>query len=203
MKEIIFAMLLLAAGMLDLYVLPRLAAAEADGRAVVTQQALAQSLYDLRTRSLEGEPVALDAWRGQVALVVNVASRCGLTPQYAGLEKLYRELASRGFVVLGFPSNDFLNQEPGNAVEIRNFCEMNYGVTFPLFEKVRVKGDRKSEVYRFLTGEYEEPNWNFTKYLVDRDGGVLARFGPRTPPDDPRLRQAIEKALSDRPAAEG
>jgi len=153
-------------------------------------------LFDLQSRTLEGEEVALGDWRGKVALVVNVASKCGLTPQYAGLEKLYRELAPRGFVILAFPSNDFRNQEPGSAEEIRTFCQQNYGVTFPLFAKVAVTGEEKCEVYRFLTRDHAEPSWNFTKYLVDRQGGVLERFEPGTKPDDPALRKAIEQALT-------
>jgi glutathione peroxidase len=154
------------------------------------------SFYDLQTRTLEAEPVDLGIYRGRVALVVNTASNCGLTPQYAGLEKLYRELASRGLVILGFPSNDFLNQEPGSPAEIREFCDMNYQVTFPLFEKVQVKGDDKGAVYRYLTAELEEPTWNFTKYLIDRQGRSVARFGPRTAPDSEELLAAIEAELT-------
>lgn len=154
------------------------------------------SLYDLRTHDLAGEPVDLGAYRGKVALVVNTASKCGLTPQYAGLEALYRELAPRGLVVLGFPSNDFLNQEPGTPAEIREFCDVNYQVTFPLFAKVRVKGEDQDPVYRLLTAELEEPTWNFTKYLVDRRGRVVARFGPRTAPDGEPLREAILAELA-------
>jgi glutathione peroxidase len=154
------------------------------------------SFYALKTTTLEGEPADLAAYRGRVALVVNVASKCGLTPQYAGLEVLYRELADSGFVILGFPSNDFMNQEPGSPAEIRTFCDTKYGVTFPLFAKVKVKGDDKCEVYRFLTRELEEPTWNFTKYLVDREGKVVARFAPRTAPDDSTLRQAIDRELN-------
>ena len=154
------------------------------------------SLYDLQTRTLEGEPADLGIYRGQVALVVNTASKCGLTPQYAGLEALYRELAPRGLVVLGFPSNDFLNQEPGTPAEIREFCDLNFQVSFPLFEKVRVKGDEKDPVFGLLTAELEEPTWNFTKYLVDRRGLVVARFGPRTAPDSEVLRERIEVELA-------
>jgi glutathione peroxidase len=194
-KELLFAALLIAAGMIDFYLLPRLSAAESAQKAVPTQEVSQASFYNLETRSLEGEPVALAAWRGRIALVVNVASRCGLTPQYSGLEALYREYESRGFVVLGFPSNDFLGQEPGTPEEIRAFCQTNYGVTFPLFEKMKVKGEAKSEVYRFLSREHQEPNWNFTKYLINRQGHVIKRFGPRTKPDDPGLRAAIEQAL--------
>lgn len=152
-------------------------------------------LYELSTQTLEGAPAALATYQGKVALVVNVASACGLTPQYTALEALHEELAPRGFTVLGFPSNDFGAQEPGTPTEIRAFCSENYGVSFPLFEKVVVKGEEKDEVYRFLTAHHAEPTWNFTKYLVGRDGTVLARFEPRTAPDDPELRRQIEAAL--------
>jgi glutathione peroxidase len=161
-------------------------------------EAGAPSFYTLETRTLEGEPVSLDVYAGKVALVVNVASKCGLTPQYAGLEALWRELGGDDFVILGWPSNDFMGQEPGTPEEIRTFCSTKYDVTFPLFEKVVVKGDDKGDVYRHLTaGGLEEPTWNFTKYLVDRQGRVVARFGPKTAPDDAALRAAIEAALAD------
>jgi len=154
------------------------------------------TLWAFTPNSLEGQPAPLTQWKGQVALVVNTASKCGLTPQYTGLEALYGELKARGFVVLGFPSNDFMGQEPGTAEEIRDFCSTNYKVTFPLFAKVKVKGDAKDGLYAWLTGGgLEEPTWNFTKYLVGRDGKVIARFGPKTAPDDAELRAAIEKAL--------
>lgn len=153
------------------------------------------SLYDLSTRTLDGEPVDLATYRGRVALVVNTASKCGLTPQYEGLEALHRELAPRGFVILGFPSNDFTGQEPGSAEEIRSFCSTRFDVTFPLFEKSVVKGEGKSEIYARLCAELDEPDWNFTKYLVDREGRVVARFGPRVKPDDPELRARIEALL--------
>ena len=155
------------------------------------------SLWEFSTRTLEGKPADLSQYRGKVALVVNVASACGLTPQYEGLEKLQETLAPRGFTVLGFPSNDFGGQEPGTAGEIRTFCSNTYGVTFPLFEKRPVKGDAKDEIYRFLTRQLEEPTWNFTKYLVGKDGRVVARFAPKTLPEDPELAAAIEKALGE------
>lgn len=154
------------------------------------------SLYQLSTRTLTGEPIDLREFAGKVALVVNVASKCGLTPQYEGLEKLQDELKDRGFTVLGFPSNDFLGQEPGTPEQILEFCSSTYGVSFPMFEKGVVKGNEKSPVYEFLTRGLEEPSWNFTKYLVDREGRVLYRFAPRTTPDDPQLREKIEAALA-------
>lgn len=155
------------------------------------------SLWTLETRTLEGDPAPLADWQGQVVLVVNVASKCGLTPQYEGLEQLYRARRDEGFAILGFPSNDFMGQEPGSPAEIRQFCTTKFDVTFPLLAKVAVKGDGKDPVYGWLTaGGLEEPTWNFTKYLVGRDGKVIARFGPRTAPDDPGLLEAIDRALA-------
>lgn len=155
------------------------------------------SLWDFSASTLEGQPADLAAYKGQVALVVNVASKCGFTPQYKGLEKLYTQLKERGFVILGFPSNDFRQQEPGSAEEIREFCTINYGVTFPLFEKVKVKGEQKCDIYKFLTaGGLQEPTWNFTKYLVGRDGKVIARYAPKTAPDDQTMLEAVNKALA-------
>lgn len=154
------------------------------------------SVYELEIEGLTGEPVDLGQYRGRVTLVVNTASKCGLTPQYEGLEALHRELSGQGFSVLGFPSNDFMGQEPGNPEQIMRFCRNTYDVTFPLFAKMHVKGDERSEVFRRLTGELDEPTWNFTKYVVGKDGRVVARFGPRTKPDSPRLRDTIERAMA-------
>ena len=157
----------------------------------------AGSLYDLKVARLSGEPADLAAYKGKVALVVNVASQCGYTPQYAGLEKLYRELAPKGVVILGFPSNDFGGQEPGTAEEIGQFCQKNYGVTFPMFAKVVTKaGPDQSPVYTFLGESGELPKWNFSKYVVDKNGKVEAFFPSRVAPDAPELRAAIEKALA-------
>lgn len=161
------------------------------------------SFYGLQTRTLAGEDVSLGEWAGQVALVVNVASRCGFTPQYGKLEELHERLADRGFTVLGFPSNDFGKQEPGTAEEIREFCSTTYGITFPMFEKRPVTGDGRDAVYRFLTEALPEPNWNFTKYLVGRDGRVIARFSPKVSPDDERILKAVEKALAEPADSEG
>jgi len=156
-----------------------------------------QSLFEFETRTLQGEEVSLDQYAGRVCLVVNVASKCGLTPQYEGLQALYTELGGDDFTILAFPSNDFLEQEPGSPEEIARFCEKEYGVTFPIFEKVHVKGEEKAPIYRFLSADLEEPTWNFTKYLVDREGKVLHRFDPRTAPEDPQLRTKIREALED------
>ena len=155
------------------------------------------SLYQLTTKTLEGQPADLKAYSGTVALVVNVASQCGYTPQYAGLEKLYADLKGRGFVVLGFPSNDFGGQEPGTAVEIRQFCSLNYDVTFPLFEKVVTKaGAAQSPVYANLQKQSGDlPSWNFAKYLVGKNGKVVKFYKSDVKPDDAALREDIETAL--------
>jgi glutathione peroxidase len=155
------------------------------------------SLYDLKVARLSGEPAELSAYKGKVTLVVNVASQCGFTPQYAGLETLYRDLAPKGFAILGFPSNDFGSQEPGTAEEIGQFCQNNYGVTFPMFAKVVTRtGADQSPVYAFLGESGSLPQWNFSKYVVDKDGKVAAFFPSRVAPDAPELRAAIEKALA-------
>jgi glutathione peroxidase len=155
------------------------------------------SLYDLKVTTLAGQPADMAAYRGKVALVVNVASQCGFTPQYAGLETLYRELAPKGLVVLGFPSNDFGGQEPGSADQIQQFCKRTYDVTFPMFAKVVTKaGPGQSPVYTFLGESGSLPQWNFGKYVIDKNGKVTAYFPSRVTPDAPELRAAIEKALA-------
>jgi glutathione peroxidase len=158
------------------------------------------SLYRVTTKTLEGQPTDLGAYAGKVALVVNVASQCGYTPQYAGLEQLYDTLKDRGFVVLGFPSNDFGGQEPGTAQEIRQFCSINYNVSFPLFEKVVTKaGPGQSPVYANLQKQAGElPGWNFAKYLVGKDGKVVKFYKSGVKPEDPGLRKDIEAALATR-----
>jgi glutathione peroxidase len=156
-----------------------------------------QSFYDLRVQSLDGKPGNLAQYRGKVSLVVNVASKCAYTPQYEGLEKLQRELKSRGFNVLGFPSNDFGEQEPGTAQEIATFCRLTYDVTFPMFEKVvTMRGPDQSPIYAFLGRSGRLPAWNFSKYLIDKQGQVVAFFESQVTPEDPRLRAAISKALA-------
>lgn len=156
------------------------------------------SFFQLKTKTLEGEPMDFAAWQGKVVVVVNVASRCGFTPQYEGLEKLWKEYKDRGVMVVGFPSNDFAGQEPGTAEEIRQFCSLNYGVSFPLMEKVVVKaGPEQSPVYRFLAAgaKGESPGWNFGKYLIGKDGKVVSYFSSRVTPESPELRGALEQAL--------
>jgi len=160
------------------------------------RQAAVQSLYSLKVPALSGESVDLKKYEGKVTLVVNVASQCGFTPQYKGLQQLHTELSPRGFSVLGFPSNDFGAQEPGSATEIKAFCEKNYGVTFPMFSKVVTKaGPDQSAVYSFLGQTGNLPQWNFSKYVIGKDGKVVAFFPSKVAPDAPELRQAIEKAL--------
>ncbi len=177
------------------------------------------SLYELPLNTLSGEPVTLAAYRGQVLLIVNVASKCGLTPQYEGLERLHETYGERGLRVLGFPCNDFLGQEPGDAGEIRAFCTSHYGVRFPMFEKVQINTPDRHPLYRLLitaqpkaTGggalrerlaqknlappAESDVTWNFEKFLVGRDGQVLARFAPDVAPEDSSLIATIESALS-------
>jgi glutathione peroxidase len=155
----------------------------------------AMSLHDLTVNTIDLKPQPLSTYKGKVLLVVNTASECGNTPQYAGLEKLYEEYKGRGLVVLGFPSNDFGRQEPGTEAEIKKFCNLKYKVTFPLFQKVKTKGAEQSPVYKFLTAKQDPPEWNFHKYLVSKDGQVLRSFAARTPPEDKDLRSAIDAAL--------
>ena len=155
------------------------------------------SFYDLQTLSLDGKPGNLAQYKGKVSLVVNVASKCGFTPQYEGLEKLQREMQGKGFNVLGFPSNDFGGQEPGTAQEIATFCRLTYDVTFPMFEKVVTRrGAGQSPVYAFLGAAGKLLAWNFSKYVVDKQGKVVAFFPSEVEPEDPALRAAITKALA-------
>jgi glutathione peroxidase len=177
-------------------------AAAAAGRTAVAasddgkEAAVPQSFYELSATKLSGEPADLKQYSGKVTLVVNTASKCGYTPQYKGLQALYTELAPRGFVVLGFPSNDFGGQEPGTAEEIKTFCELNYKVTFPMFSKVVTQAtEGQSPIYSWLGRTGDLPKWNFSKYLIGRDGKVLAFFPSKVAPDAPELRQAIEQAL--------
>jgi glutathione peroxidase len=155
------------------------------------------SFYDLKTNTLDGKPADLGVYRGKVSLVVNVASKCGFTPQYEGLEKLQKDMQGKNFNVLGFPSNDFGAQEPGTAAEIQEFCRLTYGVTFPMFEKVvTMSGPSQSPVYSFLGKTGNLPAWNFAKYVVDKNGRVVAFFPSQVTPESPELRAAISKALA-------
>ncbi len=146
---------------------------------------------------INGKSQPLDAYKGKVILIVNVASKCGLTPQYQALEKLYRARKKEGFVILGFPSNNFNGQEPGTNHEIALFCKEKYDVTFPMFSKISVKGENRHALYKKLTERTgKEPTWNFSKYLVDRQGRVVEMIDPRTKPDDPKLLEKIEKLIA-------
>ncbi|WP_274555487.1 glutathione peroxidase [Streptomyces spiramyceticus] len=159
------------------------------------------SLYDIPLRTLTGEPVTLEAYRGKAVLVVNVASKCGLTPQYAGLERLQQTYADRGFTVLGVPCNQFAGQEPGSSDEIQAFCSASYGVTFPLLEKIEVNGDHRHPLYAELTqvndadGEAGDIQWNFEKFVISGEGEVVGRFRPRTEPEAAEIVAAIEAHL--------
>jgi glutathione peroxidase len=159
------------------------------------------TVYNIPVHTLAGQPSSLGELAGQTLLVVNVASKCGLTPQYAALERLHERFAERGFAVVGFPCNQFGGQEPGTADEIQQFCSATYGVTFPMFEKIEVNGAERHPVYTELTtvpdasGEAGDIQWNFEKFLLGPDGNVLGRFRPRTEPDDPGLVAAIEASL--------
>src|SRR5262245_16631760 len=163
-----------------------------------TAEAKMSSLHEIKVKTLDGQPTSLGQYDGKVLLVVNTASECGLTPQYEGLEKLYEGKKGEGLEVLGFPSNDFGGQEPGNAEQIRSFCTQKYGVSFPMFEKVVTKaGPDQSPVYQYLgaaTGQL--PRWNFGKYLVGKDGRPINFFDSKVPPDDKELVAAIDKALA-------
>jgi glutathione peroxidase len=163
----------------------------------MARQTTSGSLYDLKAQTLQGQPADLAAYRGKVTLVVNTASECGYTPQYEGLEQLHRELAPKGFSVLGFPSNDFGQQEPGTAQQIAEFCRKNYGVTFPMFSKVSTRpGPSQSPVYALLGASGNLPKWNFSKYVIGKDGKVVAFFPSAVTPESAELRSAITKALS-------
>jgi glutathione peroxidase len=181
---------------------------------------MANELYEIPVKTIDGEETTLNDYKGKTLLIVNVASQCGLTPQYEGLQKLYSENKDKGFEILGFPANNYLGQEPGTDEEIKDFCSSNYNVTFPLFSKLSTKGDDQHPLYKFLTetkpdtdindGDLEErlkgygsvrstPSevlWNFEKFLVNKDGEIAARFAPDVKPDDERLLAKLESELS-------
>jgi glutathione peroxidase len=161
----------------------------------------ASSVLEYTLNSIDGQPAPLAQYKGKVILIVNVASRCGFTPQYEGLEAIYRKYKDQGFVILGFPANNFGGQEPGTNEEIKTFCSSKYSVTFPMYAKISVKGDDQAPLYQFLTGKQTNPasageiKWNFTKFLVDRDGKIVARFESPVTPQSAEVTGAIEKAL--------
>jgi glutathione peroxidase-family protein len=166
---------------------------------------MAESFYDFIMDDIDGNPLSLKTFEGKVVLVVNVASKCGFTPQYAGLEQLFRTYKDRGFVVLGFPANNFLWQEPGTNAEIKNFCMITYNVSFPMFAKISVKGGDMAPLYSFLTSRNTSPEgsgsitWNFNKFLISRKGDAVYRFGSKTGPLDKAVVSAIEELLREAP----
>ncbi len=159
------------------------------------------SVYDFSPKSIDGAETPLSSYKGKVVLILNVASKCGFTPQYKSLEALYERYREQGFEVLGFPANNFMQQEPGTNEEIKQFCSRKYNVSFPMFSKISVKGDDQYPLYRYLTDTAQNPKtggeikWNFTKFLVDRNGAVIARFEPSVDPLTPGVTQAVESAL--------
>jgi glutathione peroxidase len=161
----------------------------------------ASNVYEFTMNNIDGQPLPMASFKGKVMLIVNVASKCGFTPQYEGLEAVYEKYKDKGLVIVGFPANNFMAQEPGTNEEIKTFCSTKYSVKFPLYSKISVKGDDKAPLYQFLTDTGANPKtggeikWNFTKFLVDRDGKVIARFEPAVKPESPEVAAAIEKAL--------
>jgi glutathione peroxidase len=168
--------------------------------ALSTVVALGGGIHDIAVKDIDGKDIKLDAYKGKVLLIVNVASKCGLTPQYKSLEATYQKYKDKGLVVLGFPCNQFGGQEPGTNEEIKEFCSTQYSVTFPLFDKIEVNGEKRHSLYTALAGK-ESPfpgdiKWNFNKFLIGKDGKILKRFEPRTTPDAAEVTEAIETALS-------
>ena len=156
---------------------------------------------NFKAKTIDGKTVDLEDYEGKVVLVVNTASRCGLTGQYAGLQQMYEKYGEKGFVILGFPCNQFGRQEPGSDAEIKQFCSSNYNVSFPMFSKIDVNGGEAAPLYKFLTSQDTEPagkgdiSWNFEKFLIDRDGQLIGRYSPRTAPSDAELVKAVETEL--------
>jgi glutathione peroxidase len=167
-----------------------------------TLVAAEKTIHDFTLNSIDGQPAPLAAYKGKVVLLVNVASKCGFTPQYSALESTYEKYKDRGFVIVGIPANNFGAQEPGSNQEIKTFCSSKYHVTFPMMAKVSVKGDDMTPLYQFLTDKSSNPQsggeikWNFTKFLIGPDGRVITRFEPEITPDSPQVTSAIEEALA-------
>ncbi len=156
--------------------------------------------YDFKMKDIDGKDVSMDSFRSNVVMVVNTASRCGFTPQYEGLQAIFEKYKDRGFKVLGFPANNFMGQEPGSNEEIKDFCTRQFNVTFPMFSKISVKGEDQHPLYNFLTTQSPFPgavSWNFNKFLIDREGNVVARFGSGDKPGDKKVVAAVEKALGE------
>jgi glutathione peroxidase len=172
----------------------------AAGSLMFALAASATSVHNIQVKDIDGKEVKLDAYKGKVLLIVNVASKCGLTPQYKALEAIHEKYKDKGFAVLAFPCNQFMGQEPGTNEEIKQFCSSKYNVTFPLFDKVDVNGPKRHPLYVALAGK-DSPypgdiKWNFGKFLIGRDGKIIKRFEPKTTPDSPEVTQAIEEALA-------
>ncbi|HZS10359.1 MAG TPA: glutathione peroxidase [Blastocatellia bacterium] len=173
--------------------------ANAEGNTMTT--AAAKSLYEIEIKDIEGNQVRLDKYRGKVLLIVNVASKCGYTPQYEGLQKIYEKYKEKGLLVLGFPANNFGGQEPGTEEEIKTFCKVKYNVSFPLFAKLSAKGSDIHPLYQYLTSKETDPEfagditWNFNKFLIDRNGKTIARFSSKDTPESEGVTKAIEQAL--------
>ena len=163
---------------------------------LVVMSLLGASVHDFQMKAIDGKEVSLASFKGKPVLFVNVASRCGYTPQYKGLEALYRKYKDRGLVVVGVPANNFGGQEPGTNEEIQQFCTRNYDVTFPIMSKVSVKGSDMTPLYSYLTQTGGDVKWNFTKFLVGKDGKVIKRFEPNVSPDSAELTTAVEAALN-------
>jgi len=167
------------------------------------ESAKQDSIYNFVVQDIDGKDVKLEQYQGKVLLIVNVASKCGFTPQYAGLQKLYEKYQGDGLVILGFPANNFLRQEPGTNDEIKQFCSLNYNITFPMFAKISVKGDDQAPLYAFLTHPETNPefsggiSWNFNKFLISKKGKIINRFGSRDEPESEKVVQAIEAALKE------
>jgi glutathione peroxidase len=176
------------------------AAAAAIALLPLTSHAEDSKLYSVPVKDIDGKETSLKPYAGKAMLIVNVASKCGNTPQYKALEELYRKYKDKGLVVLGFPANDFGAQEPGTDAQIKEFCTSKYDVTFPMFDKIHVKGPEQHPLYAQLTGPAApfpgDVKWNFGKFLVGRDGKIVARFEPKTKPDAPEVVSAVEQALS-------
>jgi len=172
------------------------------GVAIAGMAFAASSVYDFTLNSIDGAATPLSSFKGKVVLLVNVASKCGFTPQYAGLEKLYETYKDKGFVIVGVPANNFGSQEPGSDAEIKTFCSRNYNVTFPMMSKLSVKGSDTTPLYQYLTDKSANPNtggeikWNFTKFLIDKKGNVINRFEPAVTPEAADLVKAVETALA-------
>ena len=166
----------------------------------------ANSIYDFEMLDIDGNKVGLDKYKGKVVMIVNTASKCGYTPQYEGLEKIYEKYKDSGFVILGFPANNFGGQEPGTNKEIKEFCTLRYKVSFPMFAKISVKGDDQHPLYTYLTSENSDPKfageitWNFNKFLIGRDGKIIDRFATQDTPESEKITGAIEKALGENKA---